>query len=535
MEIIFNMNDDTALYGRQSLDKKDSVSIEAQLEKGRAVCNANNWGIYNEYSDKGYSGKDIDRPSFQKLLKDIENGYVKRVIVYRLDRISRSITDFANLLNFFEKYNTTFISATENFDTSSPLGRAMIYIIMVFAQLERETIAERITDNYYFRAKKGLFMGGGIPYGFSSKKVIGSDGKKKSILEINEEEITIVKTVYDLYANQGYSIRGIVAKLNQDKIKPRNQKLWSANQISRMLTRPIYTSNSLDIYNYFLNKGIIIVDDISEYNGKHVCTIVGKEKGKGKYKKYIDIEEQILVIVSDIEPIVASETWLKVQAKMRNNKAFAPRIGQSNICFLSGLLYCGHCGYSMSFKTEKKKSKTYNYICCNTKKNRGYNTCVSKLFSVSEVEDAVLAHLVNHITENDIYNGIQKIKEKHEIDVSLINRKNFLEANVSKCNVEIQNLLKAVASGESVVNTYVQKSIEEIDTKLQEYKTELDKIHTQIYSTYSQYDRLRDIKEYLKNPEQIVNCDFDTKKSICKALIKKITLHNDKIDIEYFI
>jgi DNA invertase Pin-like site-specific DNA recombinase len=155
---------DTALYGRQSLDKKDSVSIEAQLSKGRAVCTANGWEIYKEYYDKGYSGKDINRPEFQKLLKDIEHGYIKRVIVYRLDRISRSITDFANLLNFFGKYDVTFISATENFDTSSPLGRAMIYIIMVFAQLERETIAERITDNYYFRAKQGLFMGGGVPY-----------------------------------------------------------------------------------------------------------------------------------------------------------------------------------------------------------------------------------------------------------------------------------------------------------------------------------------------------------------------------------
>lgn len=158
---------DTALYGRQSIDKKDSVSIETQFEKGIAICSLNNWQ-YEKYHDKGYSGKDTNRPDFQRLLKDIRSGKIKRVVSYRLDRISRSIVDFAELLKLFEEYNVTFISATENFDTSSPLGRAMIYIIMVFAQLERETIAERITDNYYFRAKQGLFMGGNVPYRFSN-------------------------------------------------------------------------------------------------------------------------------------------------------------------------------------------------------------------------------------------------------------------------------------------------------------------------------------------------------------------------------
>jgi len=111
---------DTAIYGRQSVDKKDSVSIETQFEKCANICRMNNWE-YTEYDDKGFSGKDTNRPGFQKLIKDIELGKIRRVIAYRLDRISRSITDFANLLNFFEKYNVTFVSATENFDTSSPL------------------------------------------------------------------------------------------------------------------------------------------------------------------------------------------------------------------------------------------------------------------------------------------------------------------------------------------------------------------------------------------------------------------------------
>lgn len=529
----FNTND-TVIYGRQSLDKKDSVSIETQLEKGRAVCVVNNWNIYKEYYDKGYSGKDINRPEFQKLLKDIEHGYIKRVIVYRLDRISRSITDFANLLNFFEKYDVTFISATENFDTSSPLGRAMIYIIMVFAQLERETIAERITDNYYFRAKQGLFMGGGIPYGFTSKKIIGQDGKKKSVLEINEDEINVVKKIYDLYLNEKGSVRSVTEKLNSLGIKPRNNKLWSSSQISRILTRPIYTSNSLEIYTYYANTKINIIDSLEDFDGSKSLTIIGKEAGKGQYRKYIDVSNQYLVTV-DVSSAIDCNTWIKVQNKMKNNKQFAARTGQSKVCFLSGLLFCGHCGYSMSIKTQNKKLKQYSYICCNTKKNRGYNVCSSKLHNVNEVEFAVLSHLIKHLQDNDIYNQLSKIKELKKIDVSLINKKHLLEAKITKSNNEIQNLLKIVSEGKSVANNYIQKTIEEIDDKITDYKIELAKIDAEIYQTYSKYDQLTDIKKYLKNPEKIVEYDFDIKKQICKAFIKKIIVNSDSVDIDYII
>jgi DNA invertase Pin-like site-specific DNA recombinase len=137
-----------ALYGRQSIDKADSISIESQLEFCKYELKG---GTCKEYTDKGFSGKNIDRPHFQMLLRDIERGLIKRVIVYKLDRISRSIIDFANLMELFQKYHVEFISSTEKFDTSTPMGRAMLNICIVFAQLERETIQKRVTDAYYSR------------------------------------------------------------------------------------------------------------------------------------------------------------------------------------------------------------------------------------------------------------------------------------------------------------------------------------------------------------------------------------------------
>ena len=124
-----------AIYGRQSIDKKDSISIESQFEFCRYELKG---GEAKEYKDKGYSGKNIERPDFQRLLKDTRTGLIRRVIVYRLDRISRSIVDFAKLMELFKQYNVEFVSCTEKFDTSTPMGRAMLNICIVFAQLERE-------------------------------------------------------------------------------------------------------------------------------------------------------------------------------------------------------------------------------------------------------------------------------------------------------------------------------------------------------------------------------------------------------------
>ena len=125
-----------AIYGRQSVDKKDSISIESQIE----FCQYELKGeSYRAYTDKGFSGKNTDRPKFQELIRNIEQGLISTVIVYKLDRISRSIIDFAKMMELFQRYNVEFVSATEKFDTSTPMGRAMLNICIVFAQLERET------------------------------------------------------------------------------------------------------------------------------------------------------------------------------------------------------------------------------------------------------------------------------------------------------------------------------------------------------------------------------------------------------------
>ena len=140
-----------AIYARQSIDKKDSLSIDGQIDLCRKYAGED----ARIFRDKGYTGKNIKRPAFTELMESVKRGETQKIYVYRLDRFSRSIADFSRLWEILQQYGVEFQSVTEQFDTSSPMGRAMLNIVLVFAQLERETIAERVKDNYAHRFRLG--------------------------------------------------------------------------------------------------------------------------------------------------------------------------------------------------------------------------------------------------------------------------------------------------------------------------------------------------------------------------------------------
>ena len=181
---------------RQSVDKKDSISIDTQLDACRRLLKENE--PYKEYTDKGYSGKDTNRPAFQQMLTDRHAGKISKIIVYKIDRCSRSVLDFYQLVHTLDTLGCGFVSVKEeHIDTTVPTGKLMIGISAVFAEFERETIQLRITDNYYSRIERdGRWPGGPAPYGYRVKP-----NSKPSMLEYEPTEIEAVKIIYDKYYN----------------------------------------------------------------------------------------------------------------------------------------------------------------------------------------------------------------------------------------------------------------------------------------------------------------------------------------------
>ena len=225
-----------AVYARQSVEKKDSLSIAGQIDLCRRTAGG---GELRVYKDAGYSGKNTERPAFQQLMKDIRADRIGTLYVYRLDRFSRSVADFGQLWEVLQEHHVEFVSVNENFDTKTPMGRAMLHIIMVFAQLERETTAERVRDNYYRRAALGAWPGGPAPYGFDNGRARGRDGREVPSL-IPNDKAAVVQRIFQEYAAEGMSLGLLARKLTTEGIPAPKRATWDNVTLSRLLHNPAY-------------------------------------------------------------------------------------------------------------------------------------------------------------------------------------------------------------------------------------------------------------------------------------------------------
>ena len=340
-----------AIYARQSVDKKDSISIESQIEFCKYELKG---GSCREYTDKGYSGKNTDRPKFQELVRDIKKGLIAKVIVYKLDRISRSILDFATMMELFQQYNVEFVSSTEKFDTSTPMGRAMLNICIVFAQLERETIQKRVTDAYYSRSQRGFKMGGKAPYGFHTEP-IKMDGINTKRLVVKPEEAANIRLMFEMYAEPTTSYGDITRHFAEQGILFNGRELIRPT-LAQMLRNPVYVQADLDVYEFFKSQGTVLVNDAADFTGMNGCYLYqGRDVKPGKAQS---LKDQMLVLAPH-EGIVPSDIWLTCRKKLMNNmKIQSAR--KATHTWLAGKIKCGNCGYALM----SAHSCGYLYLRC---------------------------------------------------------------------------------------------------------------------------------------------------------------------------
>lgn len=499
-----------ANYARQSRDKKDSISIESQFDfcmrevfEGTEV---------KKYKDKGFSGKNTDRPDFQRMMKDIKAGKIKRVIVYRLDRISRSLLDFSSMFETFKKYDVEFVSVSEKFDTSTPVGKAMLSIIMIFAELERETIQQRITDNYYERGKLGMFLGGNVPFGFELMPT-KIDGKKTNMLSPTNK-IEYIKELFDKYSSTNTSLKSLAYGLNDSGVKTKFENNWDSAKISRLLKSPVYVKADVDIYNYFKNMGCIFHNDLEEYNGENGLYVYGNNVSTST--KFQNLEGYHVVITPH-EGIVDSETWLKCQYKLSKNKQIK-NSGKSKYSWLSGLIKCKKCEYAMSVNKSilSPKNGTYAfYFRCSGRALK--KVCDAKSVRIDKIEQIVEENMFNYINTLSNTLKIDKVKETKKI--------NDLKISISNKETEIENLVDNLASAKVVAMKYINQRIEKIDSELTLLKEELKKINLD--------DSLdnEEIIEFRKLIPIWSQLTIDEKKVFSIKLIDKVYVEDDDVKI----
>ena len=486
-----------AIYARQSVEKADSVSIESQVESCAAVCRARGW-TYRVYTDAGFSGKDLRRPGFGRLLRDIDSGDTGAVVAYRLDRISRSIADFAGLLQHFEDRGVSFVSVTEQFDTASPAGRAMIYIVMVFAQLERETITQRVTDNYHFRAVKGLYMGGAVPLGYRVES-ISIGGKRAAVLRRDDASAETVRRIYAMYRG-GDGTQAIAKALNASAETA--GRCFSAASVARILRNMTYCSASPEIYGYLKRKGYAIESDISAFDASKGLCCCFKSRGRHTPTAVSDR----VVVVGPHEPVIEAGDWLAVQERLDGARTFS-RQRSSRRTWLAGLVRCGCCGGRMTVRSSRKGNTLYIYFRCPAESCSG-----RPWISARELEQAVSVPLLRRAGEAVAASETGKPAG----DVRL----RELRREQARRQAEIQNLIAGIGSGGAVIDRYLRQHVEELDRQCRETAAEIGRMsQTAAPDTEKAASGLVEAAFY--------SADERPKSLLARALIREITIRTD--------
>lgn len=465
-----------AIYSRKSVFTGKGESVENQIQMCKEY-GEKNLGIkeFVIYEDEGFSGGNTKRPKFQELLRDVKKKKFDTLICYRLDRISRNVADFSTTLELLQDNNISFVSIKEQFDTSTPMGKAMVYIASVFAQLERETIAERIRDNMLELAKTGRWLGGQTPLGFKSEKISYFDAemKERTMHKLSPEnkELELVKLIYNKYLETG-SIHLTLKYLLSNSIKGKNGGEFASMSINDILRNPVYVRSNQMVLDYLKDKGMNVCGTA---NGNGILIY---NKRNSKYKKK-DINEWIAA-VSKHKGIIPANTWIEVQKTLdKNSSKSTPRQGTSKKSILSGVLKCSRCSSPMrvTYGRKRKDGTSIYYYTCTMKAHSGKTRCDNPNVRGDYLEKAIIKKLQN-------LNSDVVIKELEEYKKQLAaTTENSIIKNISKeieeKKKEMDSLLKQLSKVESpVASEFIISKVDSLGTEIKDLEISLTKTNS---------------------------------------------------------
>lgn len=453
-----------AIYSRKSkfTGKGDSIENQIEMCKEYITRNLGKNVEYIIYEDEGFSGSTLNRPKFLKLMQDVKLKKINVLACYRLDRISRNVADFSSTLEILKSNNVDFISISEQFDTSSPMGKAMIYIASVFAQLERETIAERVKDNMLEIAKNGKWTGGRIPLGFTSDKIKYADemGLQREIttLVINEIEMKFVKFLYEKYLELG-SLHKLECYITENNLKSRNNILFEKTSLKIILQNPVYVKANNLVIEHLKTTNWIVYGEADNVHSLLTYNKTQQSVVNGKYVKTLKNKGERLAAVSNIKGAIDPDLWLQVQNQFEDNKDKFPRLGKTNNALLTGKLKCGVCKEYMLIqhgRISKTTGKKLFYYMCSLKRKSHKKCCNNSNAKAADLENLVLLSLKKLSTTKQVfiddlkakYNSVlkdtEKIDEKVALNKLLSEKKRQISGLITELSKEEDEYMKGL-------------------------------------------------------------------------------------------
>lgn len=498
-----------AIYTRQSVDRVDSISVESQAEYCERELMGSNFKIY---TDKGYSGKNTDRPAFQQMMQDVAAGKIERVIVYRLDRISRSVLDFASIIDVFQKHSVSFSSSMEKFDTASPIGKAMLMIVMIFAQLERETIQQRVMDAYASRSKRGFYMGGRVPYGFTLKEIT-IDGVLTHCYTPLENESAVIRQIFSLYAQPQTSLGDVTADLKAHNIKNRSGESFNRYRIRDLIVNPIYAKSDYTLYHFFKTQGTEIVNPPEDFIGINGAYLYSGDSDK---RKSVSLSGHTLVLAPH-EGIVDADTWIKCRTKCLHNQSIAKPM-KAQRTWLAGKIKCGYCGHALTAKVQprKRSADARYYLCSHKYATKG--DCSFGSLNADTVDALVFEEMCAKLSEFAVLS-----KKQQPMTNSSICR---LQTQIDEIDKEMQALVHQVSFANADLMKYINLRVTELETQKKALCTRVYDLEQQKQADIPQ------LTGYLQTWDVLSTAD---KVSVVDCLIESIYASENELKITWKI
>lgn len=402
-----------AIYTRKSTEEgleQEFNSLDAQRESGEAYIKSQQhegWEcLPDHYDDGGFTGGNMERPALKRLMADIEAGLIDCVIVYKVDRLSRSLLDFSRIIEIFDKHHVSFVSVTQQFNTSTSMGRLILNVLLSFAQFEREIISERTRDKIAAARRKGKWSGG-MP-------ILGYDvDPRGSKLLVNEDEAARVRTIFELYLEY----QSLVTTIKELDSCGWHNKRWRTRKGHERGGKP-FTKTSL--YKLLTNVAY---------------------SGRIKYKDEVHPGEHSAIVSTDI--------WQRVQAILsRNGRTGGAAVRNKFGALLKGILRCSACDCAMTpTHSTKDSTKRYRYYICTNAQKRGWHVCPSKSLPAGEIERFIVEQVKGIGRDPELLREtIQQARQQGQTQVAALEaERRGLEKDLAAWHTEIRGLIEQVA------------------------------------------------------------------------------------------
>ena len=461
-----------ALYPRVSgHEQEDNYSIPEQIERMKKYCEAKDWMVYKIYTDSVYSGADMDRPGLQSMIKDCEAGKIDMVLVYKLDRLSRSQKDTMYLIeDVFEKNKVGFTSMTENFDTSTPHGKFIIGILAVFAQLERSKIQERTTLGKKARAAEGKWHGSKwIPIGYDYEN---------GLLQPNEYEKMQVLEIADLFLKRT-PVRTIATMMTEKGYKHKYGE-WTAKTIKRVLSNPV-------------NLGLI-------KDGEHLHP--------GLHDAIID-----------------QETYDAIQLIMKERQDEHGTKRPAAKSLLSSMLFCKHCGGRYA---RQGNGGGILYYCCYSRSKKVPKmikdpNCKNKYHRAELLDAAILAEIKKLSVDPEYVEYVRKNKPKNDVNEKI----KSITSEIEKINSQISKMMDLYSMG-SIDMDMISNKVSELNKTKTALQSELNSLDVPDEDEMT-VEEIQSIASLMDDE----NLDLADKRKIIQSLIYYIEIDEEDILIHW--